>query len=76
MSKKTKPEAKYGPGKPGGDRCGKCRWYSNHTCEIVEGDISPDMWCKFFHARDAVDGTGLMGRHDDYRRQMDRVKAR
>lgn len=75
MAKKTKPEAKYGQS-TGADRCGKCKWYGNRTCEIVEGDIAPDMWCKFFAAKGIVDGPHLMGRHDDARRQMDRIKAR
>jgi len=52
MAKKTKAESEYAPAKPGGDQCRECKWFERpHRCEIVEGAIAPDGWCKFFHRR-------------------------
>lgn len=77
MAKKTKSEAKYGPGHPN-SRCGKCKWFEPPSgCEIVEGRIEPDMWCKFFHAKSggAIHGPELLKRHDDRRREMDKARG-
>lgn len=78
MAKKTKAEAGYGPANPGGDQCRDCRWFEVERpmgCEIVEGRISPGDWCKFFHAKARTSGEGMLRRHDERRREMDRIKA-
>ena len=39
--------------KPNGDkRCAGCRFFkAPKSCQLVQGDISPDGWCKFFNAK-------------------------
>jgi hypothetical protein len=36
----------------GRERCGRCRYFRPpHGCEIVDGRISPQGWCRYFEAR-------------------------
>lgn len=46
---KTKAEVDYSRGHAG-SRCGVCVYFhhTTRTCDLVEGDIHPDMWCKLF----------------------------
>lgn len=47
----TKAEAEYSKGKPG-SRCDECEHYGQAgACELVEGEVDPDGWCKFFHTK-------------------------
>lgn len=46
--KLTKEEVDYSRGM-GTRRCFLCRHFEPpHACELVEGRIQPDMWCKKF----------------------------
>jgi hypothetical protein len=48
----TKENARYQSKPKGKQRCALCRHFKppNH-CQIVEGEISPDGWCRFFVAK-------------------------
>jgi hypothetical protein len=50
-AKKSKEEAKYQNEPNGNQQCSKCKHFMDGKCEIVEGDISRDGWCKFFEAK-------------------------
>jgi hypothetical protein len=50
-AKKSKEEAKYQNKPNGQQQCSKCKHFMAGKCEIVEGEISPDGWCKFFEAK-------------------------
>lgn len=43
----TKAEVDYSKGLPQA-HCGICEHYRDHSCEIVEGEIEPDHWCRKF----------------------------
>jgi hypothetical protein len=47
----SKEDANYREG-TAFERCGKCQYYSNHRCKIVDGDIEPMMLCDHFEAPD------------------------
>jgi hypothetical protein len=36
-----------------GDKCADCNFFNpgDHTCKVVEGDISPEGWCTYFSKR-------------------------
>lgn len=47
----AKAEAGYGPGKPQA-HCGICRHFIDpDRCELVDGEIDPEKWCKLFERR-------------------------
>ena len=50
--KTTKRIAKYQSTPKGKQRCALCRHFKppNH-CQIVDGEISPNGWCRFFVAK-------------------------
>jgi len=52
--KDTKTEARYGDPPNSTDRCGMCKHYRIGVCTMVEGRISPTMWCKHFERRTDV----------------------
>jgi hypothetical protein len=49
-AKRSKAEAGYQDQPRGGQRCADCRFYvaRNQTCQLVEGQVSPNGWCRFF----------------------------
>ena len=51
QAKKSKQEAQYQDAPKDGQQCSKCKHFKNGKCDIVEGDISPNGWCKFFEAK-------------------------
>lgn len=68
--------AKYGKAKPGGDECRACRWFDAlSSCEIVEGRIARDGWCRFFHRR-ARTGADMMRRGAEDRAKVAAMRAR
>jgi len=49
QTKASKAEAQYQPGPKGGQICAMCQLFCQpHACQVVEGDILPQGWCKFF----------------------------
>ena len=58
MSLLSKGEALYfypdSIGSDEGARCGICRFYKNHSCEIVQGVIDPDVGICGLYVMDAV----------------------
>lgn len=55
----SKLEANYTDHGIGDDRCKHCKHYiKNNTCEIVEGFINPNGWCKFFERGQLVEKWG------------------
>lgn len=43
----------------GPHHCSQCRHFEPpHACEIVEGDIDADDWCRRFLARRTIPGSG------------------
>ena len=51
QAKKSKEEANYQEKPNGQQQCSKCKHFMAGKCEIVEGDISANGWCKFFEAK-------------------------
>lgn len=50
-AKLSKTEVDYSAGK-GDDRCKNCKHFiAGGSCELVEGEIDPDYWCKKFEAK-------------------------
>lgn len=45
--KRAKADVNYSKGMASA-HCSICRYYHNHTCERVVGQIDPTMWCKLF----------------------------
>jgi hypothetical protein len=45
--KKYKDEVDYSKGKPNA-HCSLCKHYYDHECDLVQGYIQPQMWCKLF----------------------------
>ncbi|HEX3864346.1 MAG TPA: hypothetical protein VHY35_21895 [Stellaceae bacterium] len=51
--KATKEEALYQPGPKDGQSCAVCALFRPpHACEVVQGDIAPQAWCRFFDLPD------------------------
>lgn len=48
--KVTKKQADYDRGM-GASRCRNCTHYRPPHCEVVEGTVRPEMWCKYFKRR-------------------------
>lgn len=47
--KVSKATAKYQDHPNGSNKCSMCQFFqSPHSCQLVEGNISPDGWCSFF----------------------------
>jgi len=47
-AKVSKKEANYSAGLPSA-HCSICRHFEPpHACEIVRGEIDPDLWCRYF----------------------------
>jgi len=51
-AKTSKAAANYQSSPKGGLRCSGCRFFSarNKSCQLVDGEISPSGWCKFYKA--------------------------
>jgi hypothetical protein len=51
--KVTKMQAEYQEQPNGDQRCDNCRFFiaESNTCEVVEGEISPQGWCKLWVAQ-------------------------
>ncbi len=78
MPKLSKEEANYGPSKPGGDRCGECKWFEvekANGCEIVAGDIAVNGWSKFFHDNTHRRGSRLARSQDRQRKEVARMRG-
>lgn len=76
MPKLTKEEAEYGSSK-GGGRCGDCKWFEvqrPNGCEIVEGQIGVNMWCKFHHDATHRRGSRLSREQDRQRKEVARMR--
>ena len=53
QQKMSQADAEYQDRPKNGLTCAACSLFRNpRSCEIVEGDISPDGWCKFFDLPD------------------------
>lgn len=53
QTKATKTEALYQPAPKAGFSCKLCTLFRPpHGCEVVQGDIAPQGWCKFFDLPD------------------------
>ena len=49
QSKTDKKTAKYQDQPNNGQSCSQCRFFlAPKSCQLVEGDISPNGWCSFF----------------------------
>jgi High potential iron-sulfur protein len=49
QSKVSKKVAKYQEQPNKGQQCSECRFFRPpKSCQLVEGDISPNGWCSFF----------------------------
>jgi hypothetical protein len=49
QSKTSKKVAKYQNHPNKGRQCSQCRYFRPpKSCQLVEGEISPDGWCSFF----------------------------
>ena len=47
--KVSKATAKYQDHPNGGNKCSLCQYFRPpHSCQLVQGNISPDGWCTFF----------------------------
>jgi hypothetical protein len=47
--KLPKSQARYQPGPNGDRRCASCVHFASPTsCDIVDGDVSPQGWCQFY----------------------------
>jgi hypothetical protein len=53
QTKESKEEANYQSMPKGEQQCSKCKNFiaDENKCRRVEGDISPDGWCKYFDAK-------------------------
>ncbi|MBV9153148.1 MAG: hypothetical protein JO008_11135 [Alphaproteobacteria bacterium] len=53
QTKVTPAEAEYQPAPKNGLVCAMCALFRPpRSCEVVQGDISPQGWCKFFDLPD------------------------
>jgi hypothetical protein len=51
--KMSQADAEYQDGPKNGLTCASCSLFRKpRSCEVVEGDISPGGWCKFFDLPD------------------------
>lgn len=51
QQKASKDAAEYQDQPKDGDKCSECRFFQEPaSCELVEGEISPDGWCNLFVA--------------------------
>lgn len=49
QSKTSQKAAKYQDQLKNGDHCAICNYFRPpHSCQLVDGDISPNGWCSFF----------------------------
>ena len=49
QTKTSKKVAKYQDKPNKGQKCSDCRFFlAPHSCQLVEGNISPNGWCSFF----------------------------
>jgi hypothetical protein len=49
QQKSSKEAAQYQDSPEGDQQCSGCRFFiEGGTCEIVEGDISPEGWCRLY----------------------------
>jgi hypothetical protein len=54
QSKTSKKVAKYQDHPNKGQQCKDCRFFQPpKSCQLVEGDISPNGWCSFFAKKSA-----------------------
>ena len=52
-AKTSKAAAKYQDKPNGKQHCAICRFFEKpHSCRLVEGEISPEGWCRFFGPKD------------------------
>ncbi len=73
MARLTKEYARYGVSKSNGDRCDECRWFKTGGCEIVEGRIAANGWCRFWHGVEK--GLKLARKQDDDRDYVRKMRA-
>jgi hypothetical protein len=53
QQKMSKAEAEYQDGPKNGFACAACTLFRPpRSCQVVQGDISPSGWCKFFDLPD------------------------
>lgn len=45
-----KSQVRYRHPAEGSDHCGDCVSFSDGTCDLVEGAIAPEDWCRLFSA--------------------------
>jgi hypothetical protein len=79
VAKKTKQEADYGKAKSDGDRCGECKWFEverAYSCEIVDGDIQVNGWCKYHHDNSHRRGSRLARQQDRQRHQVTSMREK
>lgn len=52
LAQKTPKDAvNYQDQPKNGDKCSQCRFFSEPgSCDVVEGEISPEGWCNLFQA--------------------------
>ena len=57
-AKFSKSAANYQSSPKGGRRCSGCRFFSadSRTCQQVDGEISPNGWCRFYRAPKSESG--------------------
>ncbi len=59
--KMSKAQAQYQDQSKGDQKCGNCMYFSApNSCMVVEGNISPDGWCKLWVKKPAEDPVGRM----------------
>lgn len=47
--KLSKDDAEYQDESKNGDKCSECRFFQEPDgCEVVEGEINPEGWCKLY----------------------------
>ena len=53
LAKSSKAAAQYQDKPNGKQHCAICRFFEKpHSCRLVEGEISPDGWCRFYGPKD------------------------
>jgi uncharacterized membrane protein YgcG len=57
-AKVSKRSARYQDSPKGSQQCSGCTHFRGGTCEIVEGQISPNGWCRHFKAKGKSSGRG------------------
>jgi hypothetical protein len=57
-AKVSKRSARYQDSPKGSQQCSGCTHFRGGTCEIVEGQISPNGWCRHFKAKGKSSGGG------------------